>query len=1011
MYKTKLKGIVSIFLAVILFTSNLSAIGLVTEVGVGDFARKSNVKLAEGADLYINTLKHVTAGQTEERYIEYTPGSQVVPVVAYGTQLYGMSTISYVASYLQSNSQNVVAGVNGDFFMTDTGIPIGMVVTDGILRTSDVGGNNIGFNSDGSAFIGKPALQVNLTTDTGYSVRLDYVNKTRRNYGTYLLTPDFSANTRTTTPGISILLNNISGDLKIGQSITADVGTVIKGTESSPLLAGTMVLTATDENNLAARLEPIASASKVTISITSADPRWNDVVYAVGAGDTLVEEGVVNSSLPTGTAPRTAFGITDEGKIITYTVDGRQAGYSAGMNLKTLAERMVSLGCVNAVNLDGGGSTTMVAGYPGYDTLSTINSPSEGTLRRGANYLFFVNTAEKTNVAQNLHLYPFDSMVLAGSQLQYSVKATDSAYYPVQYSGHVNYGLSSTSADISNTGLLTAGPNEDTLNITASTGSMTAQGTVRIIETPTTLDIINEATKKAVKTLSVSSDEVIDLSVSAKFNGVQVNSTDTALTWQVLNTVGDIGKIDETGQFIASAEIGSTGKIIVTTGSLSVEVPVQVGMADILINAFEKSSNLYTTGDGPITVVPQTDKNYVKYGDRSAKVLYSFPEATPGAQEVTKLSTPSNIIIPQNRKFLKLWIYGDGSGNNIGFNLIKGSTTVQQSLGVLDFTGYKYVEFPLTADITSISGLYIERLGAQSGTVYLDHIMSSYTPGADTEPPTIIGAKLDTTISPGSATVSATILDKGFIPVAQNYVTASLDGVSTTFSYSQNTGMLNATIPIPNDGMLHKITITAVDVSGNRARQTLEVAETAYNQVFIDSKGHWSESNANYLNARGVLNGVVREDGVYFNPDKSMTRAEFAQMMSNYLGLSTTDFSEVQLPYADLDSIPNWSLNAVAAMYSKGIIKGKATAGALVYDPNANITRAEVMTILGRTLPKGFSPAEITFSDSAKVPAYAAEYVGTLIGMGILSGYNDGTLRPNNFVNRSEAAKMMAGFY
>jgi hypothetical protein len=69
------------------------------------------------------------------------------------------------------------------------------------------------------------------------------------------------------------------------------------------------------------------------------------------------------------------------------------------------------------------------------------------------------------------------------------------------------------------------------------------------------------------------------------------------------------------------------------------------------------------------------------------------------------------------------------------------------------------------------------------------------------------------------------------------------------------------------------------------------------------------------------------------------------------------------------------------------------------------------MTVLGRTLPKGFSSGGITFKDSADIPDFAKDYVGTLVGMNVLTGYSDGTIRPNNNVQRGEAVKMLYGMY
>ncbi|MDD8025367.1 MAG: phosphodiester glycosidase family protein, partial [Acidobacteriota bacterium] len=69
--------------------------------------------------------------------------------------------------------------------------------------------------------------------------------------------------------------------------------------------------------------------------------------------------------------PRTAIGVRADGTIVLAAVDGRQPGLSVGMTIPELAGLMVDLGCVDALNLDGGGSTTMVVKG------EVVNSPSD----------------------------------------------------------------------------------------------------------------------------------------------------------------------------------------------------------------------------------------------------------------------------------------------------------------------------------------------------------------------------------------------------------------------------------------------------------------------------------------------------------------------------------------------------------------------------------------------------------------------------------------------------------
>jgi hypothetical protein len=98
-----------------------------------------------------------------------------------------------------------------------------------------------------------------------------------------------------------------------------------------------------------------------------------------GGGPRLVEEGRMSANWEGfGHAharnPRTAVAVTSRGTLLFVTLDGRQPG-SAGMRLDEFARELVALGAVDAMNLDGGGSTTMVAGG------AVRNSPSDGAER------------------------------------------------------------------------------------------------------------------------------------------------------------------------------------------------------------------------------------------------------------------------------------------------------------------------------------------------------------------------------------------------------------------------------------------------------------------------------------------------------------------------------------------------------------------------------------------------------------------------------------------------------
>ncbi len=118
------------------------------------------------------------------------------------------------------------------------------------------------------------------------------------------------------------------------------------------------------------------------------------IVEALSSFGSLVRDGVnLHSVNDYSYAPRTAVGITADGQIVLLALDGRQSPYSAGCSMYELAEIMLDMGCVDVMNLDGGGSTTFVSKAEGSDDLSVLNRPCDTVERSVSNSLMIVSTA------------------------------------------------------------------------------------------------------------------------------------------------------------------------------------------------------------------------------------------------------------------------------------------------------------------------------------------------------------------------------------------------------------------------------------------------------------------------------------------------------------------------------------------------------------------------------------------------------------------------------------------
>jgi len=112
-----------------------------------------------------------------------------------------------------------------------------------------------------------------------------------------------------------------------------------------------------------------------------------------GFGEFVVQDGKVVGSATYSDAPRTSVGITATGRVVLMCIDGRQAPFSSGASLQDVGYIMKEAGCVIAINLDGGGSTTFVARQPGSDELTVMNRPSDGYPRNVSTNLLVYSTA------------------------------------------------------------------------------------------------------------------------------------------------------------------------------------------------------------------------------------------------------------------------------------------------------------------------------------------------------------------------------------------------------------------------------------------------------------------------------------------------------------------------------------------------------------------------------------------------------------------------------------------
>ena len=537
--------------------------------GAAEVLRTGELSLADSLDLTKSYV--INSGTQEEHILVYEPGGDVMPMVVYGDTLYGRSTMEYMQSYMSSKGYTVVGGINAAFFDLKNGLPIGMVVTDGILRASG-SGVSVGIEEDGSVIMGDVTLEVRGLWDDA-DILLHYNQLLTDNNGMVLYSGDYDAKTKGNVAGYHVLLQaEEEAELTLGGEVECTVVRIAENTLSCSIPDGCFVLSLAEDFTYEPYQNAIRSLREGdTVTLTAEiDSKWEDVQYAVGVGDILVEQGQPVGSFShtsaSSKAGRTAIGVTKNGDVICYTVD--ECGVSSGITLPQLAQRMSELGCETAVNLDGGGSTAIGVTQPGETAFTIANEPSDGQLRPCANYIFFVRPTKAAGAASKIFVYPYDSAALPGGKITLTAKATDGSYMAAALPGAVNW--TATGGTVSG-GVFTAGAVGEAV-VTASAGGISGSAVVQVVQTPTHMNIVREDWEKPVEELTMETGTQIDLTASAEYQGLELAATDRSFTW---NIPEQLGTMTEDGLFTA-AEEETSGVLTVSCGDLDVEIPVQL---------------------------------------------------------------------------------------------------------------------------------------------------------------------------------------------------------------------------------------------------------------------------------------------------------------------------------------------------------------------------------------------------------------------------------------------------
>ncbi len=570
------------------------------------------------------------------------------------------------------NVSGAIAGVNGDYFNYQPHpSTLGMIVNDGKLISSAQEGKNklpvFYQSSAGDSQLGYIDQSVDILNQlTGAKYHVSGFNKA---YGGYkylsLLTRDWgrkSFGAKAANMTEVLVENGVVADIRTnGEPFDIPEDGYVLSQNNSPLASLTL-------------------GTPLELQVTS-NVDYKALKFAMGGGSIILKNGVAMQTniVNKGRHPRTGIGVTQDGsKIVIITVDGRN-GY-AGLTQKEFGEIFKSFGCYNAMNLDGGGSTTMVKKTRAMDKAEIINKPSGGTPRAVVSGVG-VFSSDNPGAVARIELDLDTDKAFPGVPVAYSVKAYDASNNPVRVDANAVSASATNGASCANGSFI--GAAEGASQVTVSYQGASDTKNIEVFSEPVELR---------------SSTEKINAKPGDKFTikdiigldnqGRSAKIPNSSINFSIWGTVGAMsGNV-----FTASNNIGY-GYITMGYKNTYKNIPVTIGFISKPLLDFENLNNIKASSF-PADKVSSSLKisKDAKQGKGAVELNYDFSKLDDS--RAAYISFKKAPVLEGKPKRLGMWVKGDAKGAMLKAT-IKDSEGFAEQITFsekINFNDYRYLE-------------------------------------------------------------------------------------------------------------------------------------------------------------------------------------------------------------------------------------------------------------------------------------------------------------------------------
>lgn len=452
-------------------------------------------------------------------------------------------------------------------------------------------------------------------------------------------------------------------------------------------------------------------------------------------GQTMAQGEIIS---PSSRNPRTCIGVSqDKSKIIICCIDGRRKGI--GATSYECSEIMKELGAYDAIQLDGGGSTTMVIKPDDGSGLKTVNTPSDGSMRAVPNAVGISSVGTSEGIGSiEVGTSAADNVLVNGLNYNITTKAYDNLMNPMPLPQGITYTVEGVEGSFEGGSFIpsTEGTGKIIAEYTPPDGSkIRGEADITVLSGISMLDV---TAGTPVIEVGQSTELIVKEYNKDGFGGRDV---DKSLVEFSVNDPA-VGSISESGYFVAAGKgICTVSARLKDNGEICGSGIIYVGKTEETADNFEAWKNiqfLKFPEQGAFTGEAAPAYGVGTSGKASVRLSYSFRPNTSSVQ-CAYASFPMRIPIKGTPSELGLNVKGASNGTILKIN-IRDANEKSYNISLsdnIDFEGWKHLTGAVPAEVKypiQVMSVYTAVLSTgaagPSGTIFFDDLTAdtgSYT--------------------------------------------------------------------------------------------------------------------------------------------------------------------------------------------------------------------------------------------------------------------------------------------